>query len=228
MTTGRCASHGCANSIAVMNLPDNPKLIACLLVNHLRAKVEMRRQSHLKNRAVLIVDRSRGRPRVIDHFPAASSVDAGMTLEQALSRQVNGIVLEADEAAYCRVFDRMLLSLQGVSDRVEGAELGTAYARLDGLEDLYGGETRLVRTLLNAVSPDLAPRVGVGAAKFPAYVAARTSQPLGSVKVPREVARFLAPHPVELLPIPRWSGRKCSVSASTPWATWRRWNRKRS
>ena len=113
MTTGRCASHGCANSIVVMNLPDNPKLIACLLVNHLRAKVEMRRQSHLRNRAVLIVDRSRGRPRVIDHFPAAFGVDAGMTVEQALSRQVNGIVLEADEAAYCRVFDRMLLSLQG-------------------------------------------------------------------------------------------------------------------
>ena len=184
-----------------MYFPDNPKLIACLLVNHLRAKVEMRRQSHLKNRAVLIVDRSRGRPRVIDHFPAASGVDVGMTLEQALSRQVNGIVLESDEAAYCRVFDRMLLSLQGVSDRVERAELGTAYAGLDGLEALYGGEAGLVTTLLNAVSPDLAPRVGVGEAKFPAYVAARTSQPLGSVKVPRDVARFLAPHPIELLPI---------------------------
>ena len=202
MTAGPCSSHRRTNNIVVMNLYDNTKLIGCVLVNHLRAKVEMRRQPHLKNRAVLIVDRSQGRPLVIDHFPAASDVDPGMTLEQALSRQANGVVLEADETAYRRVFDRMLRSLQGVSDRVEGAELGTAYARLDGLEDLYGGEARLVTTLLNAVSQDLAPRVGVGEAKFPAYVAARTSQPLGSVRVPPDAARFLAPHPVELLPVP--------------------------
>ncbi len=201
MTAGPCLSHGRANNIVVMNLSENPELIGCLLVNHLRARVEMRRQPHLKNRAVLIVDRSRGRPLVIDHFPAASGVDPGMTLEQALSRQVNGIVLEADEAAYRRVFDRLLLSLQGVSDRVEGAELSMAYVRLDGLEDLYGGEARLVTTLLNAVSPDLEPRVGVAEAKFPAYVAARTSQPLGSVRVPPDAACFLAPHPVELLPV---------------------------
>ena len=201
MTAGPCASYGRANNIVVMNLSDNPKLIGCLLVNHLRAKVEMRRQPHLKDRAVLIVDRSRGQPQVIDHFPAASGVDAGMALEQAMSRQVNGVVLEADEVAYHRVFDRILRSLQGVSDRVEGAELGTAYARLDGLEDLYGGEARLVTTLLSAVSSDLAPRVGVAEAKFPAYVAARTSKPLGAVKVPPDAALFLAPHPVELLPV---------------------------
>ena len=177
--------------------------VACILVTHLRAKVEMRRRPHLKGRAVLIVDRSRGQPRVVDHFPAASNAAAGMTLEQALSRQTDGAVLETDEAAYRREFHRMLLSLQGVSDRVEGAELGTAYVRLDGLETLYGGEARLVTTLLNAVSQDLAPRVGVGDAKFVAYVAARASQPLGAVQVPPDVAGFLAPQPVDLLPLSR-------------------------
>ena len=91
--------------------------IACVLVTHLRAKVEMRKQPHLKDRAALIVDRSQGRPLVIDHSPAASGVEAGMTLEQALSRQANGIPLEADEAAYRRVFRQILLSLQGISDR---------------------------------------------------------------------------------------------------------------
>ena len=176
--------------------------VACVLITHLRAKVELRRQPHLKDRAVLIVDRSQGRPRVIDHFPAASHVAAGMTLEQALSRQPDGIVLEADEAAYRRAFHRMLVSLQGVSDRVEGAELGTAYVRLDGLEELYGGEARLVTTLLNAVPQDLAARAGVGEAKFPAYVAARTSQALGAVRIPPDAAGFLAPHSVGLLPIP--------------------------
>lgn len=125
-----------------------------------------------------------------------------MTLEQALSRQADGIVLEADEAAYRRAFQRMLCSLQGVSGRVRGAELCTAYARLDGLEELYDGDARLVATLLNAVSQDLAPRAGVGETKFLAYVAARASRPLVAVRVPPYVACFLAPHSVDLLPVP--------------------------
>ena len=123
-----------------------------------------------------------------------------MTPEQALSRQPDGILLEADEAAYRREFRRMLASLQGVSDRVEGAELGTAYVGLDGLEAMYGGEARLVAALLNAVPQDLSPRVGVGDAKFPAYVAARAARPLGTVRVPQDVAGFLSSHPVDFLP----------------------------
>lgn len=45
--------------------------IACVLVTHLRAKLEMRRQPHLKDRPAVIVDRSRGQSLVIDQFPAA-------------------------------------------------------------------------------------------------------------------------------------------------------------
>ncbi len=182
--------------------------VACVLVTRLRAKVELGRQPHLKERPVLIVDRSLGRPVVADRFPSASGVATGMTLEQALSRQADGIVLEADEAAYRRAFRRVLSSLQGVSDRVEGAELGTAYARLDGLEARHGGEARLVEALLDAVPRDLAPRVGVGDAKFPAYVAARNCRPLGAAWVPPDAAGFLAPHPVGLLPIPESSKRE--------------------
>ena len=176
--------------------------IACVLITHLRAKLEMQRQPHLRDRPVIIVDRSQGRPLIVDHFPAASGVTAGMTLEQALSRQIGGVVLEANEAAYRRAFHRILVSLQGVSDRVEGAELGTAYVGLDGLEALYGGEARLVTTLLNAVPQNLAPRAGVGGTKFAAYVAARTCDPPGTARVPQDVAGFLAPRPVDLLPIP--------------------------
>ncbi len=176
--------------------------IACVLVTHLRARVEMRRRPQLADQAALIVDRSRGRPIVADRFPAASRAAAGMTLEQALSRQAGGIVLEADESAYRRAFGRVLASLQGVSDRVEGEELGTAYVGLDGLEALYGGEARLVTNLLNAVPQHLEPRAGVGDGKFPAYVAARSSRPLGAVMVPKDAAGFLAPQPADLLPLP--------------------------
>ena len=146
--------------------------VACVLVTHLRAKVELRRQPHLQATPAVIVDRSGGRPVVVDALPATAGVTPGMTLEEALSRHTNTTILEADEPAYQRVYQQVLTSLQGVSDRVEGPEPGTAYIRLDGLEELYGGEPRLVSALLNSVPEYLGPRVGVGHAKFPAFVAA--------------------------------------------------------
>ena len=177
--------------------------VACVLLTHLRAKVEVRRHPHLEDSPVVIVDRdpSTARPLVVDRFPAASGVAVGMTLEQAMSRHANAIVLDADEPYYQQVFGQVLGSLQGVSDRVEGAELGIAYVRIDGLEGLFHGEAGVVSTLLNAVPAYLNPRVGVADAKFPAFVAARTCRPLGAFRVPDHVGTFLAPHSIDLLPI---------------------------
>ena len=177
--------------------------VACVLVTHLRAKVEMSRQPHLKECPVLIVDRdpSKARAVVVDRFPGASGVAEGMAVEEAVSRRVNAVVLDADEPHYRRVFGQVLASLQGISDRVEGPDLGTAYVRLDGLEGLYRGEACLVASLLNSVPGYLSPRVGVADAKFPAFVAARTSCAHGAFRVPEDVAAFLAPHSVDLLPV---------------------------
>ena len=113
--------------------------LACVLITHLRAKAEMQRRPHLKDQPVLIVDRGKPGAVVVDHFPAAASVSAGMPLEQALSRQAGTVALDADEAHYRRVFRQVLSALQGISDRVEDAGLGVAYVALDGLETLYGG-----------------------------------------------------------------------------------------
>ena len=175
--------------------------VACLLITHLRSKVEMRRHPNLKNIDAIIVERSREGSQVVDSTPSASGVSPGNTLEEALSIQPTALVLEADEPHYRRVFAQVIACLQGISDRVEGAELGTAYIRLDGLERMYGGEARMVNALLNAVPQDLAPRVGVAEAKFPAFVAATVSEPSRATRVPCAVAAFLAPHPVDLLPV---------------------------
>ena len=177
--------------------------VACVLVTHLRAKSEMLRHPHLKESPVLIVDRdtSRGRPLVVDGFPSSVASETGRTLEQALSRNANAVVLDADEPHYRRVFGELLSSLQRVSDRVEGTELGTAYTRLDSLESMYHGEAGVVSALLKAVPAYLNPRVGVADAKFPAFVAARTCKAHGAARVPDDVTIFLAPHSVDLLPI---------------------------
>ena len=93
---------------------------------------------------------------------------------------------------------------RGSATAWKGAELGRRpIVRMDGLERMYGGEARLVNALLNAPSPhDLAPRAGVAEAKFSAFVAARISEPSRATRVPADSASFLAPHPVDLLPVP--------------------------
>ena len=118
--------------------------IACVLVTHLRAKVEMSRQPHLKTKPVLIVDRNAARGRrtlVVDQFPRVlrMCVTAGHDVwsRPCLTAYADAVVLDADEPHYRRIFDQVLRSLQGVSDRVEAAELGTAYVRIDGLERLH-------------------------------------------------------------------------------------------
>ena len=195
--------------------------VACILITHLRAKAEMQRRPHLKDRPVLIADRTRSRPVVVDHFPAFKASTghadalcwqpepvAGMPLERALSYQAEAVVLDADESHYRRVFRQVLTALQGISDRVEDAgpglnslTLGVAYVALDGLESMYGGEERLVLALLNAVPRHLDPRAGIGEGKFPALVAARSSGQARARKIPPDAAAFLAPRPIALLPV---------------------------
>ena len=175
--------------------------VACVLIPHLKALVELRSRPHLRGRSIVVVDRSSGRPLVADFLPESSGVRQGMPLGQALSLHGGATVLEANEPHYREVFDGVLAALQGVSDRVEAAELGTAYVGLGGLEGMYGGEARLARALLNAVSPDLEPQVGLAHGKFPTYVAARVSGPHGAFRVPANVRAFLAPHSINLLPV---------------------------
>ena len=176
--------------------------IACVYVPHLAATVALRRQPHLRGRPVVIVDQAPGNPRIVDATPAAAGVLPGMTLAAALARCPEAIVLEADGPACRRGFQQLCRALQGVGDRVEAGEPGTAYVGLDGLAALHGGEGALLRALRDAVPEDLAPRIGVAAGTFPAWVAARSATGAEPVTVPDDdAAAFLAPHSVDCLPL---------------------------
>ena len=182
--------------------------IACVLITHLRAKAELRRHEHLKsmspaeagNSPIAVVDRTNGKPLVVDSS-AGASARAGMTLEQAMSYHNGLIILDADEPHYRRVFEDVTEALLQVSDRIEPAELGIAYARLDGLELLYGSESKVAAALLDAVPDWLNARVGVGGSKFTSFIAARTATPLGISVCPADETGFLAPLSIELLPL---------------------------
>ena len=171
-----------------------------MLITHLRAKAELRRHEHLKDSPIAVVDRAGGKPLVVDSS-AGASARAGMTLEQAMSSHNGFIILDADEPYYRRVFEDVIEALFQVSDRVEPAELGIAYVRVDGLEFLYGGEKAVASALMDAVPSSLAARVGIGDSKFTSYIAARTAKPLGISVCSADVAELLAPLSITLLPL---------------------------
>ena len=171
-----------------------------MLITHLRAKAELQRHEHLKDSPIAVVDRASGKPLVVDSS-AGASARAGMTLEQAMSSHNGLIILDADEPYYRRVFEDVIEALLQVSDRVEPAELGIAYVRVDGLEFLYGGEKAVASALMDAVPSSLAARVGIGDSKFTSYIAARTANSLGISVCSADVAELLAPLSIALLPL---------------------------
>ena len=104
---------------------------------------------------------------MIDSTPSIPGVLPGMTLEQGLSIHSDALVIEADEPHYRGVFTQILTSLQQISDRVEDAKLGTAYVRLDGLEHLHGGESRLVSVSPQRRAAGFGPESGRGRGQVP-------------------------------------------------------------
>jgi len=175
--------------------------IACVLVTHLPLKAELRRRPELLGRPVVITESYGSKQVVLDSSSEARGVVAGMSLQEAVSRRKDIVLLQADEPYYHSVFTGMVTSLEERSPLVEKAELGCTYVGLDGLEAMYGGEARLIASLLQAEPHQFNPRIGVAMGKFPAYVAAVTSGGGRATKVPGEVAGFLKEFSVDLLPL---------------------------
>ncbi|HZA25070.1 MAG TPA: hypothetical protein VFA32_21160 [Dehalococcoidia bacterium] len=175
--------------------------IACVLATHLPMKAELKRNPDLTDRPVIIVKESGPKRFVLDHSPQARGVAQGMPVQEASSLCKDSMLQEADEPYYQATFNEILGSLEQRSPWVEAAELGCAYVGLDGLEQMYGGEARLTNTLLQAVHSSFNPRVGVAEGRFPAYMAAITSEAGGATRVPENAAEFLHWFSINLLPI---------------------------
>jgi DNA polymerase-4/protein ImuB len=124
-----------------------------------------------------------------------------MSLQEALARCKDAAPIEADSARYKQAFNTVILRLGDRSPVVEASGLGCAYVGLDGLQDTYGNEKRLMELLLQAVPSYLEPRMGVSDGKFPAYLAALSAQPGRAYKTARNVGEFVATWSVDVLPV---------------------------
>ena len=183
--------------------------IACILVTHLPVKAEVRRYPQLRGKPVIITESYGSKDLVLDSSPEARGVGAGMPLTEAVARCKDASLLQADAPYYNGTFDKLVRALELRSPMVERAGLGCAYVGLEGLELMYGGEARVVASLLQAAPQEFNPRVGVAGGKFPAYVAAVTTKGGRATRVPRDaagLAAFLSELSVGLLPL-SWANK---------------------
>ena len=176
--------------------------VACVLIDHFPFKLEASRDPRLADRQAIIFQRSGARRTVLDVSPGAEHVTPGMPLQEARARRKDAALVEADTGYYQSVFGRILVRLGGVSPVVDAADLGCAYVGLDGLEKMYGGQARLINALLQSVPQHLEPRLGVSQGRFSAYLAATCAEPGGAYKTPAKLKDFIAPFPVDVLPVP--------------------------
>ena len=178
--------------------------IACMLVTHLPVKAEVRRYPHLRGKPVIITESYGSKDLVLDSSAEAHGVNSGMPLAEAMALCKDAVLVQADAPYYNSTFDKLAQSLELRSPAVERDGLGCAYVGLEGLELMYGGEARIVASLLQAAPSEFNPRVGVAGGKFPAYVAAVTAKGGRATRVPSDatgLAAFLGAFSIGLLPL---------------------------
>ena len=177
-------------------------LIGCLLVKHLPVKVELQRFPNLRGRPILIVQSLNTKRCILDASEEADGVFSGMSIHEASALCPHGWFLEADLPAYRKAFNDILIALANRSPFVEDGGLGTAYVDLTGLNELYGGEARVITTLISALPEIFTPQIGVAYGKYLAFIAAMMAQPSGAICPPDDIRKFFQDGSVDLLPIP--------------------------
>src|SRR5579885_2184187 len=202
--------------------------IACVLIPRFALAVELLERPELCVRSLVIGGAAEEARRVVECSPEAEQqgVRRGMPLREARAYCREALFLDARPALYRERHERMLAALEAVSPLVEGAEPGCAYVGLDGLAGRTGAEAQLAGqdgcalpvapsfapifvnegaaagALAGAVAAALGlrPQVGVAEGRFAALAAALAGGDATTILEAHEVAAFLAPLPVHLLP----------------------------
>ena len=142
-----------------------------------------------------------------------AGVKPGMTVSQAIGLCPTLRLIEPDPVHYDEQFASLLAALGEVSPVVESVELGLVYVGVDGLEGIYGSSEGIVSAIMSCVrratcgvaidsSFSNAARLGWGAGKFTAWVAASRAKPSEAIVVPVGAEQsFLASQPIAVLPL---------------------------
>lgn len=178
---------------------------AFVFIPRLPCAVEVQRDPALAGRPLIVGDADQPkRTLACSEEAAAWGVRPGMSVREALGLCPGAVVLPPDPVLYGARWEAALDALAAVSPEVEDDGLGRAYVNVEGMSGHYQEETALAARVIALVreTSGLAGAVGLAAGKFPAFAAA-AGAPAGEARVVAagQEASFLAPLPVELLPM---------------------------
>lgn len=146
-----------------------------------------------------------GAPQVVGPCTPAAwdrGVRPGLRVGEAMARCPELVLVMPDPDAVADADERLLARLEDIGAAVEPVEPGVACFSATGLERLHGGLDGVVRRTRAALPVGADGRVGVAPGRFAALQAARQASPRRPLVIPAgEVREFLAPLPVERLPI---------------------------
>lgn len=183
----------------------------CLWLPTFELRLELVRSPRLDSTSVALLSDGESTRRTVWQVSERAweaGVRPGQLVSQAVSLCPSLTLLEPDPAHYDAATDAMLETLSGLTPVLEPAGRGRVFLGMDGLERLFGPPEHQARAALRALfrvfpSPLVAAtRAGMAPGKFGAWVAATAARPGSPVVVPEgELASFLAPCPVGVLPV---------------------------
>ncbi len=134
---------------------------------------------------------------------AAQGVEPGLRVGEALARCPALQLVPPDPDAAAEAGERLLGRLEDLGAAVEPGMPGTACFVADGLVRLAGGLHRLLRLARAALPVGAGGSVGAAPGRFCALEAAREAPPAQPLVIRSgDVRNFLAPLPVDRLPLP--------------------------
>jgi protein ImuB len=181
-------------------------VIACLSIPSFDLRAALLKRPALSIKPCALAPEPGGEPLVgpVNASAELAGVQPGMRLGEALATCPGLVLVEQDPAGAEQAWEEIVCGLEDAGFSVESATAGVAYFETRGVERLYGGLEPALQRALGAVGSGWDARIGAAGRRFTALAAASVARP-GQVLVVRddEVGNFLAPLPLNLLPIER-------------------------
>ncbi|MEM9232867.1 MAG: DNA polymerase IV [Pseudomonadota bacterium] len=168
------------------------------------ASVEKRDDPSLKDKPVLVGGGQRGVVAACCYIARSYGIRSAMPMFKAKALCPGAVVVKPKGDKYRVAAEMIREEMRALTPLVQPASIDEAYMDLTGTDRLHGAPpavtlARLARTIESKVGITIS--IGLSHNKLLAKIAANFDKPRGFAVIGREeAARFLAPHPVTLIP----------------------------
>ena len=179
-------------------------MVACIVIPGYELRAALRSRPGFATRVAALAPEPGTEPLLgpVTSAAEAAGVRPAMRLGEALSTCPELVLVDPDPAGAEREWEGILRRLEDAGFAVDPANAGCVFFETRGVERLYGGLERAIQRALAAVGTAWDPRAGAAERRFAALAAANVARPGQILVVSDErTAEFLAPLPVDLLPL---------------------------